>query len=218
MCRWPLRAPTPLQSIMWPIIDPILVTFGQIYNFQTPNLVTFYFYELTHFLDGMKNTFLFVYSTNILVHLLTVNMKNCLIPKNQKMCDRILVNPVVKMRPHPATYPHQPVIRKYRPPPGPDSRPKRAKSIPVFRPIRCKNRTRWGGTYLYGLYKGVPPPSPAPPPPNPAATTVADYPYFLSTGMQTTIHPLTLDNNIIFQDVFKFCISIRQIFVEFQQP
>ena len=31
-------------------------------------------------------------------------------------------------------------------------------SIPVFRPKRPKNPTRWGGTYLYGLYKGVPPP------------------------------------------------------------
>ena len=49
MCRWPLRAPTPLWSILWPIIDPILVTFGQICNFRDPNLVTFYFYELTHF-------------------------------------------------------------------------------------------------------------------------------------------------------------------------
>ena len=29
LCRWPLRTPTPLQSILWPIIDPILVTFGQ---------------------------------------------------------------------------------------------------------------------------------------------------------------------------------------------
>ena len=28
MCRWPLRSPTPLYSILWPIIDPILVTFG----------------------------------------------------------------------------------------------------------------------------------------------------------------------------------------------
>ena len=27
MCRWPLRAPT--QSILWPIIDPILVTFEE---------------------------------------------------------------------------------------------------------------------------------------------------------------------------------------------
>ena len=34
----------------------------------------------------------------------------------------------------------------------PDSRPKRAKSIPVFRPKRRKNPTPWGGTYLYGLY------------------------------------------------------------------
>ena len=33
------------------IIYPILVTFGQICNFWDPNLVTFYFYELTHFLD-----------------------------------------------------------------------------------------------------------------------------------------------------------------------
>ena len=39
----------------------------------------------------------------------------------------------------------------------PDSRRKWAKCIPVFRPKRRKNPTRWGGTYLYGLYKGVPP-------------------------------------------------------------
>ena len=26
-----------------------------------------------------------------------------------------------------------------------------------FRPKRRKSSTRWGGTYLYGLYKGVPP-------------------------------------------------------------
>ena len=44
-------APAPLQSILWPIIDPILVTFGQICNFCDPKLVTFYFYELTHFSD-----------------------------------------------------------------------------------------------------------------------------------------------------------------------
>ena len=29
MCRWPLRTPTPLQSILWPTIHPILVTFEQ---------------------------------------------------------------------------------------------------------------------------------------------------------------------------------------------
>ena len=29
--------------------------------------------------------------------------------------------------------------------------------IPVFRPKRTKNHTPRGGTYLYGLYEGVPP-------------------------------------------------------------
>ena len=39
----------------------------------------------------------------------------------------------------------------------PDSRPKSAKRIPVFRPKRRTNRTLWGGAYLYGLYKGSTP-------------------------------------------------------------
>ena len=39
MCRWPLRACTPLQSFLWPIIDPDLVTFGHICNFRDPNVV-----------------------------------------------------------------------------------------------------------------------------------------------------------------------------------
>ena len=43
----------------------MLVTFGQICNFRDPNLVTFYFYELTHLLDWMNNTLLFICSTNI---------------------------------------------------------------------------------------------------------------------------------------------------------
>ena len=47
----------------------------------------------------MKKTLLFTYSGNILVRLLTVNMKNCLTPKNPKMCDSILVT-LLKMRPH----------------------------------------------------------------------------------------------------------------------
>ena len=41
-----------------------------------------------------------------------------------------------------------------------DSGPKWAESIPLFRPKRRKNPTRWGGTYWYSLYKGVPPPPP----------------------------------------------------------
>ena len=48
----PLASQTPYPIIVrWPIIDPILVTFGQIFSFRAPNLVTFCFYELTHFLD-----------------------------------------------------------------------------------------------------------------------------------------------------------------------
>ena len=39
----------------------------------------------------------------------------------------------------------------------PDLRPQWSKSIPVFRPKRLKNHTLWGGTYLYSLYRGVPP-------------------------------------------------------------
>ena len=69
------------------------------WHFCDPNLVTFYFYELTHFLDWMKNTLLLIYRTNILVRLLTVNMKNCLTPTNLKMCDPIQLT-LLKMRPH----------------------------------------------------------------------------------------------------------------------
>ena len=69
----------------------------QICNFRDPNLVPFYFYELTHFLDGMRNTLLFICSTNILVRLLTINMENYLTRKTPEMCDPIIVNPVVKM-------------------------------------------------------------------------------------------------------------------------
>ena len=47
----------------------------------------------------MKNTLLFTYSKNILVRLLTVNVKNFLTPKIPRMCDPILVTPL-KMRPH----------------------------------------------------------------------------------------------------------------------
>ena len=44
----------------------------------------------------MKNALPFTYSKNILVRLLTVNMKNCLTPKNPKMCDPILSNSIEK--------------------------------------------------------------------------------------------------------------------------
>ena len=40
---------------------------------------------------------------------------------------------------------------------------KMAKSIPYFRLEMLENDTLWGGTYLYGLYMGVPHPPPPPP-------------------------------------------------------
>ena len=92
-----LSEPLPHYSLF--IIDPILVTFGPKCNFRDPNLVASYFNELTHFLNWMKNTLLFTYSTKLLVLLLTVNMKNCLTSKTPKMCDPILVT-LLKMRPH----------------------------------------------------------------------------------------------------------------------
>ena len=65
------------------IIDPILVTFGQICNFCNPNSVTFYFYELTH---GEHFTFHFH-----LQYKHTGAFANSVTPKKLKMCDPILV-------------------------------------------------------------------------------------------------------------------------------
>ena len=53
VCSAGLSDPLPhyRQYILWSVIDPILVAFwpGQICDFHDPNLVTFYFYELTLF-------------------------------------------------------------------------------------------------------------------------------------------------------------------------
>ena len=67
--------------------------------FSRSQLSHFLFLWIDPFLDWMKNTLLFICSTNILVRLLTVNMKNCLTPNNPKMCDPIVVT-LLKMRPH----------------------------------------------------------------------------------------------------------------------
>ena len=47
----------------------------------------------------MKNTSLFTYSTNILVRLLTVNLKNFFLPQKSENVRPHLVTPL-KMRPH----------------------------------------------------------------------------------------------------------------------
>ena len=74
-----------IDIILRTIIDPILVTFGQIHNFRDPNLVTFY---LCIYLILNEEHFTNTYSTNILVRLLTVNVKNYLTPKIRKCATR----------------------------------------------------------------------------------------------------------------------------------
>ena len=50
VCAADLSVPLPHYSLFFrTIIDPILVTFEQICIVRDPNLVTIYFYELTHF-------------------------------------------------------------------------------------------------------------------------------------------------------------------------
>ena len=49
----PLASHRPYPIIVYFVANyrPHLSHFGQISNFRDPNLVTFYFYELTYFLD-----------------------------------------------------------------------------------------------------------------------------------------------------------------------
>ena len=56
MCRWHLRAPTPIMTILWPTVDPILVTYGQICNFRDPNIESLSIVmNWPIFLDWMKH-------------------------------------------------------------------------------------------------------------------------------------------------------------------
>ena len=101
-------------------------------NFRDPNLVNFYFCislinplnrssknELTrHF--RMKHNFTFhLQYINILVRLLIVNLLSYL--KNPKMCALIIVNLVVRMRPHPAAHPTSPLASYMEVPPPPQT-------------------------------------------------------------------------------------------------
>ena len=88
MGHWPLRTPAPLQSILWPIIDHILVTFN---NKITTSLTTN----------------LPIYKIPIYQNFLTTKIPSNMRPRscNYRKCNPIIVNPVVKIRPHPATSP-----------------------------------------------------------------------------------------------------------------
>ena len=93
MCRWALKAPTPLQSILWPVIDPILVTFAQRCNFRDPSLVTFY---LCIYLILNEEHFTFHIQFKHSVTLANRKYEELSHPKNHKKCDPILT--LLKMR------------------------------------------------------------------------------------------------------------------------
>ena len=96
MCFLRLRAPTPFYSILWPIINPILVTFGQICNFRDPNLATFY---LCIYLILNEEHFTFHLQYKHSGTFVNRKYEELSYTKNQKMCDPILVT-LLKMRPH----------------------------------------------------------------------------------------------------------------------
>ena len=124
MCRLTRIAPTPLQSIFRPIIDPILVTFGQICNFRDPNIVTFY---LCSYLVLNEKHFTFHLQCKHSGTFANRKYEEPPYPKYQKVCDPMLVT-LLKMRPHYGQSSrknstpsrgtsHQPLITKYSPHP-----------------------------------------------------------------------------------------------------
>ena len=102
MWRWPLRAPTPLKSTLWPIIDPtLLLVTGQICNFRDPNLITLFLciYLISPLNRSQKNELTLFLQYKHSGTFANRKYEDLSYPKNQKMCDPILVS-VLKMRPH----------------------------------------------------------------------------------------------------------------------
>ena len=70
-------------------------------NFRYPNLVTFY---LCFYLILNEEQFTFHIQYKHSGTFANRKYEELSHPKNQKMCHPIIVNPVVKMRPHPAAH------------------------------------------------------------------------------------------------------------------
>ena len=90
----------------------------------------------------MKNSLLFIFRTNILESLLTINMKNGLTPQNPKICDPILVT-LLKMRPH-----YSQSSRENATPSSGTSPSASYKEVPPFRPPPGTNNAQ---TLLPGM-------------------------------------------------------------------
>ena len=85
------NGPSLTESILWPIIDPILVTFSILGNFRDPSLVTFYLYIYPLIVNEEHFTFHLQYK-----HSGTFDNRKyeeLSYPKNPKMCDHIIVSP-----------------------------------------------------------------------------------------------------------------------------
>ena len=111
MCCWPLRT-LPHYSLFFGQLDPILTTLD-------PNLVTFCLcIYLINLLTTLNTVTFFLLR---IIPFFLINKIPFSYPQNPKMCNLkmqrtpIVVNPVVKMRPHPAAHPHYPISRKYPP-------------------------------------------------------------------------------------------------------
>ena len=88
VCAAGLSEPLTHYRLLWPIIDPILVTFGQICIFRDPNLFTLYLC-IYPILNEEHNTFQLQYKhSGTLAYRKYGELCN---PKNQKVWDPILV-------------------------------------------------------------------------------------------------------------------------------
>ena len=118
MSRWPLRTPTQLGSMLWPIIDPILVSFEERYisRFQHSHFLfsKLHIYLIDPFncvIIKWNDTFVKMNIEHVLYsHFCTANrplffntqtpyFPEYSYPRIPKICDPILVT-LLKMQPH----------------------------------------------------------------------------------------------------------------------
>ena len=85
--------------ILWSIIDPILVTFGQICNFRDPNLAVTFYLCIYLILHEKHLTFHLRYKHSGTKRLPTQNMKNCLYTPKSENVRRHSSNPIESATP-----------------------------------------------------------------------------------------------------------------------
>ena len=97
----PLASQSPYHTIVYPVASyrpHHIVTFGQLCNFRDPNLVTIYIYICIYVTFRNEGHFTFHLQYKHSGTFANRKYEKLAYPKNQKMCDPILVTPS-KMRP-----------------------------------------------------------------------------------------------------------------------